>query len=223
MTREKRNTLDIHRPLRSGHSRPLHSVNTPLTRGRNAPRPAAVTHATPVHGPPNRMASQLTTRRRNADVLRHGPCGRHHRVGIRIPTRTRTAPHARRGSNHDGYPRARSRTVAIARPRGRGIKFEMRALVSAAGTARCRRAWAPLRAGGGTGARVRRVCARRRLPAPRAPPTNVRPTAMDQCAADYTLGSSTRHAHHNATRIRPTKPRPATDTSTIRRSIAVQR
>ena len=161
------------------------------TRGRNAPRPAAVTHATPVavHGPP-----KFAWHRNSpppADVLRHGPCGRHHRVGIRIPTRALerhlTGHRATRGSNQQSRMevirgRVRSRTVAIA-PGSRGIIWIARAF-PAAGTARCIAA---------------------ALTAAHRPP-NVRPTAMDQCAADYTLGSSTRHAHHNATRIRPTKP-----------------
>ena len=72
------------------------------TRGRNAPRPAAVTHATPVavHGPPKFAWHRNSP---PADVLRHGPCGRHHRVGIRIPTRALerhlTGHRATRGSN----------------------------------------------------------------------------------------------------------------------------
>ena len=72
------------------------------TRGRNAPRPAAVTHATPVavHGPPKFAWHRNSP---PADVLRHGPCGPHHRVGIRIPTRALerhlTGHRATRGSN----------------------------------------------------------------------------------------------------------------------------
>ena len=161
------------------------------TRGRNAPRPAAVTHATPVavHGPPKFAWHRNSP---PADVLRHGPCGRHHRVGIRIPTRALerhlTGHRATRGSNQQSRMevirgRVRSRTVAIA-PGSRGIIWIARAFRGRYG--------AVYRRGVNGG----------------APPTdaNVRPTAMDQCAADYTLGSSTRHAHHNATRIRPTKP-----------------
>ena len=85
------------------------------TRGRNAPRPAAVTHATPVavHGPPKFAWHRNSP---PADVLRHGPCGRQAPSPCRNSnsyTRTRTAPHrtprdARLESaiTNGGYPRA---------------------------------------------------------------------------------------------------------------------